>query len=170
MKAIVAVDKNWGIGYRGDLLVKISDDMKFFKQTTVGKVVVMGRETFDSLPGKAPLKDRVNIVLSTRAQFCADGVIICRSLDELGKVLQQYPTEDVFIIGGEQVYRQLLPYCTEAYVTKIENAYQADKFFIDLDREKGWEQVDCSECKRQGLLRYNFTKYVNGKPASYIAG
>ena len=121
MKAIVAVDLNWGIGYRGNLLQRIPEDMKFFKQMTLGKVVIMGRETFESLPGKEPLKDRINIVLSKDECFTNEKVTICRSLDELFYELKKYNSDDVFVIGGESIYTQLLPYCSEVYVTKIDN-------------------------------------------------
>lgn len=161
MKAIVAVDLNWGIGCRGNLLQWIPEDMKFFKQMTLGKIVIMGRETFESLPGKEPLKDRVNIVLSTNECFKNEKIIICRSLDQLLEKIKMYNLDDVFVIGGESVYAQLLPYCTEAYVTKIANQYVADKYFINLDQEETWELVSTSESKSHNEIQYSFLKYVN---------
>ena len=100
MKAIVAVDLNWGIGCGGKLLQTIPEDMKFFKQKTSGKVVIMGRETFESLPGKSPLKDRINIVLSRSKSFCDDRITVCRSLEELFREIKKYHTDDVYLIGG----------------------------------------------------------------------
>ena len=167
MKAIVAVDLNWGIGCGGNLLQRIPEDMKFFKQMTLGKVVVMGRETFDSLPEKAPLKDRVNIVLSKSAVSGDNGVIICRSLKELFKQIEKYNTENVFIIGGESVYTQFLPYCEEAYVTRIQNEYLADKYFINLDKEKSWELKSVSDSKKYKDIQYYFVTYVNNKVISF---
>jgi len=161
MKAIVAVDLNWGIGYKGNLLERIPEDMKFFKQTTTGKVIVMGRETFESLPGKEPLKDRINIVLSTSMQFSDKRIIICRSLNQLFNELEKFPTDDVFVIGGEKVYTQLLPYCTEAFVTKIENIYIADKYFINLDKDERWKLINIGESKSYNGVRYSFVKYIN---------
>lgn len=161
MKAIVAVDLNWGIGYQGKLLERIPEDMRFFKRTTTGKVVIMGRETFESLPGREPLKDRVNIVLSRNKLFSNDKVIICRSLAELFAELKKYPTDDVFVIGGESVYLQLLPYCSEAFVTRIENMYNADKYFVNLDKDKTWEQSLKSEIKNYNNINYSFLKYIN---------
>ncbi|NLW47245.1 MAG: dihydrofolate reductase [Firmicutes bacterium] len=161
MKAIVAVDLNWGIGYRGKLLERIPEDQRFFKRTTIGKVVVMGRETFESLPNKEPLKDRVNIVLSKNESFSNDQVIICRSLAELFAELKKYPSDDLFVIGGESVYTQLLPYCSEALVTKIENKYTADKYFINLDQAQTWELTSMSEMKSSNGLKYRFLKYNN---------
>lgn len=163
MKAIVAVDLNWGIGCGGNLLQRIPEDMNFFKQMTLGKVVVMGRETFDSLPGKSPLKDRVNIVLSKSVISSDNGVIICRSLNELFKQIEKYNTEDVFIIGGESVYSQFLPYCEEAYVTRIQNEYLADKYFINLDKEESWELKSVSDSKKYNDIQYYFVTYVNNQ-------
>lgn len=163
MKAIVAVDSNWGIGYRGNLLQFIPEDMKFFKQMTLGKVVIMGRETFESLPEKKPLIDRINIVLSKNEDFHSDGIIISRSLDELFAKLKSYKMDDILVIGGESVYRQLLPYCTTAYVTKIKSSYIADRFIPDLDKENTWELVSESGLKSYNNIQYSFNEYLQLK-------
>lgn len=163
MKAIVAVDLNWGIGYKGNLLERIPEDMKFFKRTTTGKIVIMGRETFESLPGKEPLKDRINIVLSRNESFTNDKVTICRSLTELFGKLKNYPDDDVFVIGGESVYAQLLSYCTEVYATKVENTYNADKYFVNLDKDETWEILTKSEINSFDSIKYRFLKYKNNK-------
>lgn len=168
MKAIVAADLNWGIGYKGSLLVRIPEDMKFFKEMTLGKVVVMGRETFESLPGKEPLKNRINIVLSRSLHFINNGnLILCRSMEELYNELKKYRTDDVFIIGGESVYKQLLPYCSEAFVTRIENKFIADRFFVNLDEEENWELVSKSELKTYNGINFRFLKYVNNNCKSF---
>jgi len=167
MKAIVAVDLNWGIGCRGNLLQRIPEDMKFFKQMTLGKVVIMGRETFESLPGKEPLKDRINIVLSKNGYFNNERITICRSLDELSYELEKYSQDDVFVIGGESIYTQLLPLCTEAYVTKIENTYKADKYFTNIDKDETWKLVSKSESQTYNNIRYSFQKYLNSKLTYY---
>lgn len=159
MKAILSADLNWGIGYKGSLLERIPEDMKYFKQKTLGKVVIMGRETFESLPGQKPLKDRINIVLSRNMNFNNSEVVICRSMDELSHELEKYPSDDVFVIGGESVYTQLLPLCTEIYVTKINNAYEADRYFINLDEDKTWKLVSRSEPKTHNNIQYIYTKY-----------
>ena len=163
MKAIVAVDLEWGIGFNGDLLQRIPEDMKFFKQMTVGKIVVMGRKTFGSLPGKKPLKDRTNIVLSKNRNFNHDGVMLCESQSQLMQELEKYSTDDVFIIGGESVYSALLPFCTEAYVTKIGSIYAADKYFVNLDKLDTWQLVSSSDVKMYEGISYRFLKYVNNK-------
>ncbi|MGI5901606.1 MAG: dihydrofolate reductase [Desulfitobacteriia bacterium] len=159
MKAIVCVDKNWGIGYRGELLQRIPEDMGFFKKMTMGKVVVMGRRTFESLPQKKPLLDRVNIVLSQSGKLCEQGIIICASWEQLQQELKKYPSDNIFVIGGEKVYKDLLPFCKEAYVTKIDRVYPADKFFPNLDRTGKWKLIAQSDWKIWEGTRYCFTKY-----------
>lgn len=159
MKAIVAVDSNWGIGCSGKLLFNIPEDLKFFKEKTLGKVVVMGRETLESLPGREPLKDRVNIVLSRNISFSKDGVIVCHSLEDLFAELNKYDSGDVFVIGGESVYSQLLMYCTEAYVTKVQGMRAADRHFMRLDDEEDWKTVWSSELKTFRDVQFRFIKY-----------
>jgi dihydrofolate reductase len=160
MKVIVAVDLNWGIGYRGELLQRIPEDMKFFKKMTLGKVVIMGRETFESLPGKEPLKDRINIVLSKNESFNNEKVTICRSRKELFGELEKYNSDDVFVIGGESIYTQLLPYCKEAFVTSIEDTYVADKYFINLDKDETWKLTSSSSFKSYNIIKYRFLQYT----------
>lgn len=161
MKAIVAVDLNWGIGYQGELLQRLPEDLKFFKQMTLGKVVVMGRKTLDSLPGRQPLKDRINIVLSNTESFRSEKVTFCRSMSDLFRQLEQYHTDDVFVIGGESIYSQLLPLCTEVYVTKILNKYVADKHFTNLDEDVKWRVDSISDIHHYDSIQYCFVKYLN---------
>jgi len=168
MKAIVAVDLNWGIGCEGKLLHRIPEDMKFFKEMTLGKVVIMGRETFESFPGKEPLKNRINIVLSKNESFNNEKVTICRSLDELFHELEKYNSDDIFVIGGESIYSQLLTFCAEAYVTKIESKYVADKYFPDLDKKETWKLVFSSDSRSYNDIQYKFTKYENEKVVNSI--
>lgn len=167
MKAIVAVDLNWGIGCNGKLLQSIPEDMKFFRQKTMDKVVVMGRETFESFPGKSPLKNRINIVLTKNEHFTDDRMIICHSIKEVFERIKEYDTNDVFIIGGESIYTQFLPYCTEVYVTKIKNTYTADKHFTNLDKENGWVLAAASDLKKFKDIEYSFTQYVNNQLHHY---
>lgn len=163
MKAIVAVDLNWGIGYKGNLLKPIAPDLKRFKELTINKVVVMGRETFESLPKKEPLKNRVNIVLSKSGLINDERVVVCECLDQLFNELLKYDTDDVFIIGGESVYKQLLPYCTEVYVTKIQNTYTADRYFVNLDESDSWRLMDESDLQTHDGVEFYYTKYVKQK-------
>ena len=118
MNLIVAVDKNWAIGLGNQLLVSIPQDMKFFRETTKGKVVAMGRKTLESFPGGQPLKNRVNVVLTTDKDYKTKGITLVHSIEDMVEELKKYEEEDVYVIGGETIYRQLLPYCKKAYITK----------------------------------------------------
>lgn len=159
MNIIVAVDKNWAIGKNNKLLVSIPQDMKFFRETTTGKVVVMGRKTLESFPGGQPLKKRVNIVLTSDKNYHVNGADIVHSIDALLEELKKYPAEDIYVIGGESIYRQLLPYCDKAYVTKIEHAYDADTFFPNLDEDPHWRMTKTSDEQTYFDLEYEFTIY-----------
>ena len=139
MNMIVNVDNNWAIGYRNSLLVRIPSDMKFFRQETTGKVIVMGRKTLESFPGGQPLKNRINIVLTT------------------------YDSENIYVIGGESIYRQLLPYCDTAHVTRVCNTYQADTWFPNLDELPDWELTGESEEQTYFDLEYYFLRYERKK-------
>ena len=135
MKAIVAVDKNWGIGKDNKLLFHIKEDMKFFKETTINKVVVMGRKTFLSLPNGEPLKDRVNLVITNKAKDLRYGKVVFGNMEEIFEELKKYDTNDVFVIGGGSIYKQLIEYCDTIYVTRVDEAYDADTFMPDLTEE-----------------------------------
>lgn len=163
MKAIVSVDINWGIGYKQELLQRIPEDMKYFRKMTLGNVVVMGRETFESLPGKEPLKDRINIVLSRNPEFIDRRIVICRSLEQLLRKLKNYPLSEIFVIGGQEIYNLLLPYCTEAYVTKIEKAFLADKFFVNIDQDPDWQLESQSDIRYYLDVPFFFARYKNIK-------
>lgn len=159
MKAILSADRNWGIGNGNKLLVRIPSDMKFFRQTTTGKVVVMGRKTLESFPGGQPLANRINIVLTGNKDYTAKGAVIVHSKEELLEMLKQYDTEDVYIIGGESVYRMMLPYCDTVLVTKIDRTFQADTFFPNLDDMEEWEMTEEGEEQTCFDLEFCFTKY-----------
>ena len=145
MNLIAAVDLNWGIGYNSELLVKIPEDMKYFKEKTLGKVIVMGRNTLESLPNKKPLEQRINIVLTKNRNYNCEGVILCYSLEELFIELKKYNEEDIFIIGGQSIYAQLISYCDKAYITKIYKEYVHNKVLVNLDNYDQWKKVSTSE-------------------------
>ena len=161
MNLIAAVDLNWGIGYNCELLEKIPEDMKQFKEKTLGKVIVMGRTTFESLPNKKPLEKRINIVLTKNKNYNCVGLVLCHSLEELFEELKKYNEEDIFIIGGEMIYSQLISYCNKAYITKIYKQCVHDKGLINLDNLQQWEQVSATERKEyeEGIY-YNFNTYI----------
>lgn len=159
MKMIVAVDKNWGIGKNNDLLVSIPADMKMFRTETSGKVVVMGRKTLESFPGGQPLKNRTNIVLSGNPDYQVKGAIVVHSLPELLEEIKKYPKDQVYCIGGDSVYKMLLPYCDTAQVTKIDFAYEADRYFPNLDEMPQWQVAAESEEQTYFDLEYRFVRY-----------
>lgn len=163
MNIIAAVDKNWAIGYQNKLLVSIPQDMKFFRETTKGKVVAMGRKTLESFPNGLPLKNRVNVVLSSDKNYSTEGIVLVHSIEEMVKELKKYNSEDVYVIGGDSVYRQLLPYCDTAYLTKIDYAYQADTYFPNLDEDPEWEMTKISDEQTYFDLAYEFTVYERVK-------
>lgn len=158
MNVIVSADENWGIGSNNQLLVHIPDDMRFFREMTTGKVVVMGRKTRESLPN-GTLENRVNIVLTHDPNYKAENAVLVHSLDELHQKLEQYDTNDVFVIGGSSVYRQLLDECDTAHVTKIDFAYSADAYFPNLDEASEWELAAESEEQTYFDIIYYFRKY-----------
>ncbi|NLJ41128.1 MAG: dihydrofolate reductase [Clostridiales bacterium] len=161
MKAISSADINWGIGYKGQLLKRVPRDMQFFKEMTLGKVVVMGKGTFLSLPNKQPLKDRTNIILSKSAQYNIEGLVICRSISGLFKELEKYPPDDIFIIGGESIFTQLLPFCSESYITRFEKGFLADRHFPNLDMFDNWVLAEESEGFHYEDFGFRFLKYIN---------
>lgn len=159
MNMIVAVDNNWAIGNKNELLVSIPADMKFFRQETTGNVVVMGRKTLDSFPGGMPLKNRINIVLTGNRNYSVKDAIVVHDLDELLEELKKYPSESVYVIGGGSIYRQLLPYCDVCHVTKIDHTYEADTYFPNLDEDEEWEITADSEEQTYFDIAYQFLKY-----------
>ena len=137
MQLIAAVDSNWAIGNKGELLVSIPQDKKQFQELTMGGVILGGRKTMEGLPGGTTLKGRRNVILTNRKDYrYSDGVIV-HSVEEALEELRQFPEEQIYIIGGEQIYRQFLPYCDKAYITKIDYAYEAhiseEQTYYDLE-------------------------------------
>ncbi|MBQ6701970.1 MAG: dihydrofolate reductase [Clostridia bacterium] len=167
MKLIVAVDKEWGIGNKGDLLARIRADLMNFKSLTSGKVVVLGSNTLATFPGGKALKNRINIVLHPSEEYHPDNTTVVHSIDQLLEEVKKYDTDDIIIIGGASVYRQMLPYCDTAYVTKFDKSFEKDVYFPNLDEDENWElaeigdkQVSDPETDTEGGLEFYFTKYV----------
>jgi len=167
MRLIVAADRNWAIGKNNELLVRISNDMKYFRRLTEGNVVVMGRKTLESFPGGMPLPNRVNIVMSRQKHYDGKGALVVHSAEELWEKLSAYETDRIFVIGGESIYRMLLPFCDTAYVTKIDYAYEADTWIPDLDREPGWNRIKRGEEQTCFDLIYYFDLYLNSDPRPF---
>ena len=160
MNLIVAVDKNWAIGKDNKLLVSIPDDMKFFRETTTGKVVVMGRKTLESFPGGKPLKNRVNIVLTRDLNYQVKDAVVVHSKDELDKELKKYNPDDIFAIGGESIYRMLLDECSRAFVTYVDYSYDADTYFPNLDEKPEWKLALESEEQTYYDIEFYFRTYT----------
>lgn len=163
MNLIAAVDDHWGIGNRGELLVSIPRDKKYFQEMTMGGVVLGGRKTMEGLPGGTTLKGRTNVILTRKPDYRYSDAIIVHSVQEALEELKKYPEEQVYIIGGEQIYRQFLPYCDKAYITKIDYTYQADAFFPNLDQDPEWELTHDSEEQTYYDLVYYFLQYQRKK-------
>ena len=166
MRAIFHADRDWGIGKNNDLMFTLPKDMKFFRETTKGKVVVMGLNTLKSFPDGKPLKNRVNIVLSP--EDVEENVITVHNLQELFAELEKYPTDDVFVIGGASVYKLLIPYCTDVFVTKVDVSGGADTFVPNLDRQEGFRLVFESEPQDDNGYTIRFCTYRNDTPKEVI--
>ncbi len=158
MNVIVAVDKNWAIGKDNRMMWSIPADMKFFRETTKGNIVIMGRKTLESFPQGQPLKNRVNIVITRKKDYKVKGAVIVHSVEEAVKEAKKYEGE-LFVIGGESIYRAMLAYCDTAYVTKIDHAFDADTYFPNLDEDKEWQMTKISEEQTCFDLEYYFTVY-----------
>ncbi len=163
MNLIVAADKNWAIGCHGELLVSIPADKKFFRQETLGKAVIMGRKTWESLPENQLLKDRTNIVITRKKDYNAKGAVVVHSIKEALDAVKECASEDVYVIGGGEIYRQMLPYCNLAHVTKIDYAYSADVWFPNLEDNPEWELTGSSDEQTYYDLVYEFCRYERKK-------
>ena len=159
MNAIVAVDRNWGIGKDNDLLVHLPGDLKYYKEKTFGNIIIVGQRTLESFPGSKPLPGRTNIVLSDDPAFVRDDCIVCRTKEEVLKEAAGYEPDRVFICGGASIYRLFLEDCDALYVTKIDAVFEADTFFPDLDA-LGWKIDWSSEPQEEKGYRYQFVRYV----------
>ncbi len=159
MNMIVTVDNNWAIGSKGGLLVRIPNENKNFRQETAGKVVVLGRKTLETFPQGMPLQNRTNIILSTNPDYRVKDAVVVHSKEELFKELSKYQDDEIYIIGGESVYRMMLPYCDVAHVTKIDHIYEADAYFPNLDEMDEWKITNDSEEQTYFDIAYQFVKY-----------
>ena len=167
MKAILHCDRNWGIGKKNDLMFRLPKDMKFFRSTTLNKTVVMGSNTLLSFPEGKPLPKRNNIVLwpgGDKERAKRDGFVMVVSLPELFDLLSTLPEEDIFIIGGAMMYHTMLPYCSEALLTKVDADGGAEAFFDNLDSLPSWREVASSGPIDDNGYTIRFTTYRNSSP------
>ena len=163
MNIIAAVDNNWAIGYQNELLVRIPNDHKHFRMETQGKVVVLGRKTLETFPQGLPLAERRNIILSRDTSYQVKNAAVVHSIPQLLEMLSGYASEDIYIVGGESIYCQMLPYCDVAHITKIDHSYAADRYFPNLDELPGWHITQDSEEQTYFDLEYRFLKYEKHK-------
>jgi dihydrofolate reductase len=167
MDLIVLVDKNWAIGNQDRLLVRIKEDMRRFRDLTMGHTVILGRKTLETFPGAEPLEGRTNWILSRQEDYKPEGARVFLDLDSLLEELKwaEDRGEKVFVIGGSSVYKQLLPYCRYAEITELDKAYEsADAYFPDLRQMENWTEVWRSETKEAGKkepFTYHFVRYEN---------
>lgn len=159
MKLIVAVDKKWAIGYKNELLASIPCDQRFFREQTTGNVIIMGRKTLESFPGKKPLKNRTNIVITKQKDYQVADATVVHSVEEALEFVRDLPTDQIFVVGGASIYEQMEPFCDTALVTKIKHTYEADTFFPNLDEKPEWKMVSSSEEQIYNDLEYCFTMY-----------
>lgn len=159
MNLIAAVDKHWAIGRDGRLLVSIPQDQKMFREETLGKAIVMGRKTLESFPGGKPLYGRRNVVLTRDPDYRAAGAVVCHSVEEALRALEDIPDDQIYVIGGQSIYEQFLPRCDVAHVTWIDFAYEADAHFPNLDESSEWELAAVSEEQTYFDLCYEYRMY-----------
>ena len=145
MKLIAAVSKDWAIGNKGELLISIPEDMKFFRTSTTGNVVIMGRKTLFSFPNQKPLKNRENIVITRDENFSCPGAIVVNSVEEAVKKAEEFSDKEIYVIGGASIYEQMLTYCDTAYITYIDYSYAADAYFPNLDKDPEWKLANEDE-------------------------
>ena len=159
MKLIAAVNKSWGIGKGNDLLYHLPSDMKFFRSKTKDNIIIIGRKTLESFPNAKPLPYRTNIVLTRDSSYNAEGTVICNSTDEVFEYIKNNSDREVYVCGGEEIYRLFLPYCQEALITKVDDDCDAEKFMPNLDDDDNWELFEKSEPITENGLSFCFITY-----------
>jgi len=167
MKMIFSADNNWGIGCGNKLLFHAKGDMAYFQKMTTGKTIIMGRKTLESLPNEKPLKNRVNVVLTSDEKYAVPGALVCHGLDALFETVKAYNGDDLFVIGGAEVYRLLMPYCDTAYITRFLAARPADRFMPDFDALPDWEHVSSSGEMHENGVSYRFDVYNHKQVITY---
>ncbi len=164
MKMIFAVDESWNIGYDGDMLFKISEDLQRFRRLTETNIIIMGRKTFESLPEQKALPNRINIVITRDANYNAEDILVVTSIDELFQLLKEInPDNEMvnFVIGGGNIAHQLLQYCNYAYITKVLRSFDStDTLIPNLDEDQDWVVISESQYYMQDDLMYNYVDYI----------
>ena len=160
--SILNCDKEYGIGKKNGLLFELKEDMRYFRKTTLNHVVAMGENTLLSFPNQKPLKNRTNIVLSSDFTHNYEDVINVHDFQQFLNVLDNYSKrEDVYIIGGASMYRQMLPYVDYVYLTKVDAVGHAEVFFVNIDEDENFEVVSESDPVQDGDYTIKFVVYKN---------
>lgn len=157
MKLIAAVSADWGIGINNGLLFNIPSDMKYFREKTTGKTVILGRKNLESFPGGKPLKNRKNIILTRNKDFACEGAVICGSAEEL--FASGEDLSDAYVIGGGEIYRMLLPYCDTCYITKVAASVPCDRYMVNLDELAEWKLAEKSFEQEDNGYKITFCTY-----------
>ncbi|MDO5689753.1 MAG: dihydrofolate reductase [Tissierellia bacterium] len=172
MEIIFAVDKNWSIGIDGDMLFHIRTDLRRFRDITYGHILVMGRKTFESLPGQRPLPGRVNLVITRNREYEREGILVLNDLDKLDEKLNELdPNQEkkVFLIGGGEMVRQLLDRCVYAHITKVQESYELfDTSIPNLDEDPEWEIVYMSATQTDGIRDFAYVDYQRRSERKYV--
>lgn len=167
MKLIFAIDNNWNIGYDGGMLFKISEDLKRFRALTETNIIIMGRKTFESLPDRKALPNRINIVITRDKEYKADNAITVTSLEELFPLVERLNPDnkmEVFVIGGGNIATQMMEYCNYAYITKVNKTFDiSDTLIPNLDKDENWKVVKESDTDYQDDLEYKYVDYSRVK-------
>ena len=159
ISAIVAVDENFGIGFNGDLLEHIPEDLKHFKQLTTNKTIIMGRKTWESLPNK-PLPDRLNIVVTSKERSFEEMTVFTSFEEVYSRATHAIPEDEWFIIGGGSIYKEFLPICDKVYLTKIMVSHEnVDTYFPNIELMDNWKCIEQSEIKQYNDISYQFKTY-----------
>ncbi len=167
MQLIASIDDNWGLGRDGQLLFRIRDDLRRFRRMTIGRTVILGRKTLYTFPDARPLPDRQHVILSRSPSFSVPGARVCHSRKEVFQAIANTPSEEVFLIGGESVYRLFLPYCTVAHITRVTGDYQADTHLPNLDQLPYWHLSDSGHLLHENAFSYCWLTYKNLQPEVY---
>jgi dihydrofolate reductase len=166
MDIVVAVNDDWGIGFKGTQSVVVPEDRKHFRSVTGKGTVIVGRKTIQDFPGGKPLKNRKNIVLTRDENLKIDGAVVVHSMDEAFSAISE--DENVFIIGGDSVYKLFLPYCSRAFLTKLLVTPESDTFFPNLDETPNWSVEDMGEeLTSENGVKYRFITYINNDVKSH---
>lgn len=167
MHCIANVTPNWGIGCEGRLAIAIKADLKRFKELTTGHTVLLGRKTLATFPGSRPLKNRENIILTRDENYTAEGAVIAHSAEDVLRLAGQCTSDDFWVIGGESVYAQFIPYCRTARITMTYADVPADAFFPNLDELPNWHRAEVSERMTEDGIEFQYIDYINDSPLEY---